>query len=119
MRKVNEFINSATAAIFISVKESLNRIETTAERELIDAYSFEVKRLLGEFIELYFIRFPKDHLEDWPIVIRNHSFTDFLEDFTEELDSFYIDVESMPEIASVVSEMLKISSLTLSRYRVL
>ena len=80
MKKVSKFISSATEAIFYSIKESLNRIETTAEKELINNYTFQMKRLTGEFIELYFSRFPEDEIVDMPIFIKGIHFESFLED---------------------------------------
>ena len=119
MKKVSKFISSATEAIFYSIKESFNKIETPVEKELIANYIFQMKRLTGEFIELYFNRFPKDLIEDMPVFIKVIHFESFLEDFIDHLDNFYEDVESVPELALVVGEMLKLTSLTLSRYKVI
>jgi len=116
MKKVSTFVEQVTNTLVSTLLNGMT-VETVEEKKLIREYLTELDNLLGDFNIIYTTRFPEDLIVHLPVYINRGAFESTIEEFIEKLDDFYPYVESLPELASIVTDMLKLSGITLFKYK--
>jgi hypothetical protein len=115
MKKVRVFVEGVTETLVSTLLNGMT-VETVQERELIDSYLVESNNLLREFNIIYSTRFKEELSVNLPVYHKGLPFEEVLDEFIQKLDEFYPYVESLPELASIVTNMLKLTALTKYKY---